>query len=220
MNLRDQLVRFLSPLSNRIRMMLARGVISTVNDGTKVQQMSIKLLAGEMRDKVERFQEYGFTSHPHDDMEVLTVFIGGDRANPVIVAVGDRKFRLKDLKKGEVALYTDEGDTLIFKRGRTLEINTSNYNVNAGNKTEKITDGLTVNVGGNVKLTAGGNLTAEVAGDSKIKSTGKISVTATGVDIDGAAGGGANGMVVTTLCVCPITGAPHIQGSATVKASI
>jgi phage gp45-like len=48
--------------------------------------------------------------------------VGGDRNNGVVVAVGDRKFRLKGLQGGEVAMYTDEGDIIIMKRGHNIKV--------------------------------------------------------------------------------------------------
>ena len=45
--------------------MVSRAVIKMVDDSLKMQGVQISLLAGEVAEKVERFQEYGFTSHPH-----------------------------------------------------------------------------------------------------------------------------------------------------------
>lgn len=131
MSIADQISKLIQPLAIRIRMCITRAVIKSINDNTNVQQMCLGLFVGELKDKVERFQEYGLTSVPLHGMEALTVFIGGDRNNGVIVAVGDRQFRLKGLKGGEVALYTDEGDTLIMKRDHNIECNTETFTINA-----------------------------------------------------------------------------------------
>lgn len=133
MDIRTQLARFIAPLSNRIRMMLARAVIKAVNDDTNVQQLMVSLLAGELRDGVERFPNYGFDSCPHPDMEAFVGFIGGDRGNPVVLGIADRKFRIKGKQPGEVVIYTDEGDTIFLKRGHNIEINTENLTMNAKN---------------------------------------------------------------------------------------
>ncbi|MBQ8465710.1 MAG: phage baseplate assembly protein [Alphaproteobacteria bacterium] len=131
MDIQQQLNRFLSPLKTRVYNMVVRGVVKIVNDATKVQQMQNTLLAGEVKDGLECYQWYGFTSVPLPGMETAVVFCGGDRSNGVIVAVGDRQFRLKGLQGGEVALYTDEGDYLKFARGRNIKINTVKLDIKA-----------------------------------------------------------------------------------------
>jgi hypothetical protein len=71
-----------------------------------------------------------------------------------------------------------------------------------------------------VIIDAGGNAEITVGGNADITVIGKTTLTSNLIDLDGAAGSGATGLVVTNECVCPITGAPHIQGSLTVKASV
>lgn len=131
MLLTDQLNRFFKPLIVRVRGMVVRGVIKLVTDTYKIQKIQASLLAGELKDGLEHYQGYGITSNPPVGMEILTVFCGGDRSNGVVVAVGDRKFRLKGLQSGEVALYTDEGDYLKFARGHVIQISTLNLQINA-----------------------------------------------------------------------------------------
>lgn len=131
MDIQQQLSRFLAPLKTRVYNMVVRGVIKIVNDATKVQQMQNTLLAGEVKDGLECYQWYGFTSVPLPGMETAVVFCGGDRSNGIIIGVGDRQFRLKDLKGGEVALYTDEGDYLKFAREHNIEMKTTNLKITA-----------------------------------------------------------------------------------------
>jgi phage gp45-like len=49
----------------------------------------------------------------------------------VVLVVADRRFRLKALAPGEVAIYTDEGDRIHFKRGRVIDIDTATLNIRA-----------------------------------------------------------------------------------------
>jgi phage baseplate assembly protein V len=116
------LVKFLAPMRRRISLMVERAVVSVVNDALKMQGLQIGVLADEVRDNVERYQEYGFTSNPHPGAEAIVVALGGTRNRAVVVAVDDRRYRLKGLAPGEVALYTDEGDKIHFKRGRVIEV--------------------------------------------------------------------------------------------------
>lgn len=131
MDIRDQLNRFIAPVTTRMRNMIVRGVIKLVDNDAKIQRMQNSLLAGELKDNLEHYQDYGFESVPLEGMETLVTFCGGDRSNGVIVAVGDRKFRLKGMKGGEVALYTDEGDFIKLGRGRRISVSTLHLEVNA-----------------------------------------------------------------------------------------
>lgn len=112
--------------------MLARGTVVLANAGKKMQSLQIRLTAGELKDGVEHFEPYGFTSNPLPSAEVLTAFLGGDRSHAVVVVASDRRYRIKELAPGEVAIYTDEGDKIHFKRGRIIDIETQTLNIKAG----------------------------------------------------------------------------------------
>ena len=123
--------RMMSPFTRALRGMVARAVVRRVDDGPKMQELQVGLLADELADGVERFQNYGFTAHPLPGAEGLAVFVGGDRAHGVVIAVDDRRFRLASLQPGEVAIYTDEGDTIHLMRNRTIKITTLHLQVDA-----------------------------------------------------------------------------------------
>ena len=112
----------ISPLRDRIMSIVARGVVEKVSDEKNIQTIKAQILAGEVRDEMERFQEYGFTSKPFSDSECVIVFAGGNRDHGLVIATDDRKYRLKNLQDGEVAIYTDEGDSITLKRNREIEI--------------------------------------------------------------------------------------------------
>ena len=118
-------------MKNGIANMLARGVVALGNSASKLQSLQLRLLAGEVKDNVEHLEPYGFTACPLPGAEALAAFIGNDRSHGVVVVVADRRFRLQGLKPGEVALYTDEGDRIHFKRGRILDIETDTLNIKA-----------------------------------------------------------------------------------------
>lgn len=101
---------------NRIRMMIARGTVAGVDDDAQAQSVQIDLLADETHEGVERFQEYGFTSVPHAGAEVIMVAVGGLRSHGIVIAVEDRRYRMKSLKPGEVALYDDLGQSVVLTR--------------------------------------------------------------------------------------------------------
>ncbi|AJZ95425.1 phage assembly protein [Pseudomonas simiae] len=116
---------------SNLKNILVRGTLSLVDGLKKLQELQVKLLAGEIKDGMEHFEPYGFTANAHAGAEVLAGFFGGNRSHGVVICVADRRFRLQGLKSGEVALYTDEGDKLHFKRGRVIEIETMTLKVKA-----------------------------------------------------------------------------------------
>jgi len=114
-----------------LKSILARGTVVLAAADRLMQTLQVRLTAGELKDNVEHFEPYGFTSHPKAGAEVLTMFLNGDRSHAVVVVAADRRYRIKELKPGEVAIYTDEGDRVHFKRGRIIDIETNTLNIKA-----------------------------------------------------------------------------------------
>ncbi len=131
MNALSAFGKFIEPLKRRVFMMLARGVVRAIDDANGLQRMQIECLRGELLDSVERFQDYGFTSVPLEGAEMLAGFLNGNRDHGIIVRVDDRRYRLNGLAGGEVAIYTDEGDKVHFKRGRIIDVSTDTLNISA-----------------------------------------------------------------------------------------
>lgn len=114
-------------LQRRVNVMIGRAVLTAIDDARRIQEVQLVALKGEVLDPVERFQEYGFSSHPIPGATAVLLSLGGERQHAIAVAVDDRRHRPTGLAAGEVCLYTDE-DTptsparIIFKRGRRLEL--------------------------------------------------------------------------------------------------
>lgn len=155
------LQRALNPVRQRMALMFSRAVVLLVQDTLKLQGLQISLLADEVRDDVERFQNYGFTSHPLPGAEAVAASVAGNRDHVVVLAVDDRRYRLRSLAAGEVAIYTDEGDKVVLKRGGLIE-------VTAATKVMLVTPVVdctgSLHVAGNIttdaSITAAANITA------------------------------------------------------------
>lgn len=111
----------IKPLRNRVYTMITRAVIETVNDTDGMQLVKVNLLAGEARDGVERFQNFGFSSHPPDSSECVAVSIGGNRDHLIIIVADDRDSRITGLIKGESVQYNDKGEFWKIKTDGTIE---------------------------------------------------------------------------------------------------
>ncbi|MCY1297747.1 phage baseplate assembly protein V [compost metagenome] len=124
--------RVLGPVRRRLAHLVARAVVTLVNDATKMQTLQLSILADEPLEGVEHWQPYGYTYKPHQGAEALVLAVGGHRAHSVVIACADRRYRLTALESGEVALYSDEGDKIHLKRGRVIEFDTQTLNIKAG----------------------------------------------------------------------------------------
>jgi phage baseplate assembly protein V len=116
-------------LSRRVAMGSTRGRMAIVDDGKKLQQVQVELYADEVKDNVERFQQYGFTSVPLAGAEAIGVFLGGGRDHGIVIAIDDRRYRLTKLKNGDVALYTDEGTSIVLTRQRTVIVTSDTVSI-------------------------------------------------------------------------------------------
>jgi phage baseplate assembly protein V len=182
----DLINRMLSPLRNRIANMVGRAVLQLVDDSKKMQLLQVGLLAEESREAVERFQNYGFTSVPLAGAEGVLVFVGGRRDHGLAIAVDDRRYRKKNLESGEVAMYTDEGDFFIIKRGgivdltaaTSVDVNTAAATVTASDTFD--VDTATATIAASTKTVVDSPL-VELAGNTEaaVKGTTYLAAEAT-----------------------------------------
>lgn len=97
----------------------SRGVVGEIDDNHNMQEVKGNMMRGESRSKMERVQNYGFTSAilPGDKegsegvikkgAEMIISYLGGNRSLPFIGAIDDRRHRPYGLKPGENAQYDD-----------------------------------------------------------------------------------------------------------------
>lgn len=126
------MVAFLRRLNNRVKMMVARGVIKLVDDSEGVQLVQISLLKKENRSDIEHFQNFGFSSHPDDGTEGVCVFLDGDRSRGFLIATDNRKIRIKDLKKGESVQYNSKGTKIHLQDSETCLMELKKLKVDNG----------------------------------------------------------------------------------------
>ena len=70
-NLINDMLKLMHPLRQRVANMVARALVTKVDDNAAVQGLQLALLDGETRGDVERVQNYGFTSVPAPDAEAV-----------------------------------------------------------------------------------------------------------------------------------------------------
>jgi len=159
-DLRRAIAKATGAMQRRVQMMVARCVLTLIDDSKGRQELQVSLLAGEAADGVEHFQSYGYSSVPFPDSEGVYLSIGGDRNNGVVIATGDRRYRLKNLLPGEVALYDDQGQTIHLTRdGIVIDGGTSQLPIKIQNTSSVTIDSPTAHMTGN--LMVDGEVTAK-----------------------------------------------------------
>ena len=114
--------KFLAPLERRILAVVRIGVAKLIFDDAGLQQLQATALLGNVRGRINRYQNYGLTSVPLPGAQPLLLAVGGAGNHAVAVAVDDARYRPQNLESGEVCLYTDEGDRITLQRGRVIAI--------------------------------------------------------------------------------------------------
>lgn len=113
--------RAIGRVAGRVRLAIARAVVNLVNDATKMQTVQVQLGADQVRDRVEHFQHYGFTSVPLPGAEGIGLAVGGSTDHLVVINVDDRRYRIT-LQAGEVALYDDQGQCVKLGRDGMVHV--------------------------------------------------------------------------------------------------
>ena len=142
-------------LIRRLDMMLARGVLRATVDSGGIQTMQVGLLAGEVADRVERFQSYGLSSVPPAGGDVLVAFVQGNRDHGVVLAVNDRGSRPRGRSLGETELYNDQNVSILLDREGDLRIRARRIIIEA-DETIEVTAGerIVLNAGQQIDFNA------------------------------------------------------------------
>ena len=115
----------------RLYGLVERGVVLLSDASTKLQALQLRIAGEATDDDLEHFEPYGITSRPRDPAatgdeagaaEAITLALGGNVDNQVVVMVADRRFRLMGLEKGEVALYNFTGANVLLDEDGNLVV--------------------------------------------------------------------------------------------------
>lgn len=105
----------------------ARCLIDKADDTQEMQECKATFMNNEVRKEIESPHSYGFTSLVVESekdnegkidkcAEGFGQFMGGNRTFPVVEVMDDRRFRLKNFKEGESALYDDQQQKVHIQR--------------------------------------------------------------------------------------------------------
>jgi len=159
--------KVVNPLNLKISLSISRGKILSSDDSGKIQLIQASFLAGENKDKIEKMHHFGFSSNPPENSDAVMVCISGNRDHGIIIATENREFRFKDLGKGEVALYSKDGDHVHLKNGNVIDIKTKTLNIIAETEinitSPQVTISDNLSVGGNQEITGNLDVTGDVS---------------------------------------------------------
>lgn len=160
----------------KIRLLVGKALVDVVNlpIGDEGLSVDISLAGGEKHTKVPLRQQYGFASRPKRESEAVVLFIGGARDNGVAIATQGDPSRIPSLKDGEVAIFSEFGQTLVLKEDGSVEI-TPKSGKNVVIKSGMDIDG-DVNVGGKMDVTSSISSNDTITALTDVKA-GVISLT-------------------------------------------
>jgi phage gp45-like len=121
-------------VGDRMHNAIKRVTVEDTDEDHLFRESTLSLYAQEKQKEIEHFEPYGFSSRvkkPTDassgggasggasekkKAEGLMIFTGGNRSHGVLILAGDRRYRLRGLKEGELALFDDQGQQVHFTR--------------------------------------------------------------------------------------------------------
>jgi phage baseplate assembly protein V len=137
----------------RVQMMFGRGRVSVVDDTGTVQKMQVRMSDWETADNRLRLAEFGFTSNPPVNSDVLVLHIAGDRTNGAVVATNHQPSRPKGLAPGEAMLYSQDGKSVYMTAAGGIVIEAKGQNVTVNDAAN-----VTCNCSGVYKVVAPGGV--------------------------------------------------------------
>jgi phage baseplate assembly protein V len=139
----------LERVMRRLQLLVGLGRIRVGNDAGNVQLQQVQFNERETQDDMPRVAEYGFASMPLPGCQAIVLFIGGERTNGAVIGTNDEAHRMKNLQRGEVAIYDDQGQSVYITRAGII-VNGGGKNVTITN-TPKVRMETSLDVTGDIK---------------------------------------------------------------------
>jgi phage baseplate assembly protein V len=156
----------LSRVSQRLRLLVTKALVDAVDDSTALQLLKVKALESEAIEQVENIQQYGFSSIPPRDSEVVLVEVGGSRDHLLAIASDNSAGRPTGGVEGEVTVWSQYGQSIRQRMDGSLLLQTQNGEIEI--KNGKIT------VRGNLEITGTLTCSGQATFQAAIQATGDI----------------------------------------------
>ena len=129
-------------------MTVGRAVLRLVSDKAGLQLVQVEALQGEVLDRVEHMQPFGFASHPLPGAEAVIVSVGGSRNHPLAVVIADRRHR-PACAAGETVIHNST-------TGQTITLSAAGVTVKTPGLFRVEAESVEIHATEFVKLDAGG----------------------------------------------------------------
>ena len=163
---------------------IERGTITASKNDDQLRELQVQLQDNYVQDELEHLEPYGFSSEPHCDKQTdaMVAFLGNQRGHGIVLSVTDRRYRITQMKTGEVCIYDDKKRHVYLKQDG-IEIDGADSPI-----TVKSTNSVTINAAANINLNASANVNIKATQISldadNINITAKSNVTVKGSGID------------------------------------
>lgn len=176
---KDALARALAPLLRRIRLSVARGIVSLISDASPGHQtVQVVLRNGEPADEIERLQEYGFFSVPLEGAEALTVAVSGKQDHLVVACLADHRYRPREGEAGDVGIYHYLGHEIRLEEEGVIRIKAKKLiceiEEEIGMTAPDMTLNSNVKITGKTNMEGGANIGGIEFGDHRHRETDNI----------------------------------------------
>jgi len=132
-------------VNDAVRSMFRRAQFDAVHDEDAAQQfVSGRGMVRDHLTRIQRAQEFGFSSSPMTGSEGFVLALGGRSDRAVALGINDPKARIKGLNPGTSVLYDAKGNVLFAKASEGIQIQSKE-----GKVFIKVPQGKRVYLGGN-----------------------------------------------------------------------
>lgn len=193
-------------LWHRVRMIVGRSRITSVDDSGVIQRVQVRLTAYELMDGAMRVAEYGFQSNPPVGTDAVSVHLSGERSLAVVIGTNNQTFRMRGLASGEVAISDDKG-RFVLLGAVGIQVQGKDDPVQV-----ETTSTLTAIAGSDIDVTStGGSVSVTAATTLRLMAT-SIQLEASSVRIQGD--------TLAVSAATAMTGAVSIAGDTSIEGAL
>lgn len=167
----DDLTRFLKPVMSRVKGIVTKGILESVDDTKDIQLVKYTGLDGEVVSGAERLQPSGIASHPEKGASLIVLANNGSKDHPVVIVVDDGLGRPKVENPKDKTFYDGWGNTIVMTEAGIVVTDSKGNNITTTEDGIVITDvnsNVTEMTADGVKITSKGNTYEMIAGQVSI----------------------------------------------------
>ncbi|WP_116371657.1 phage baseplate assembly protein V [Marinomonas sp. MED121] len=166
----------LAPVNRKIRQMLTRSLVTGVVEDLQRQTLQVKMSSADSADDIERFQNYGCSSHPPLGSEAILAALGGSLGQLVAVAVEDKRYRPQG-EMGDVFLYHLEGHRVQLTANGEINITANKVNLTASESFNIVSPETNI-ISPKTFIQGELHVTKDIKTDANLATTGTINANA------------------------------------------